>query len=253
MSVDNKKLTNRESINIKKQLQEKFQLSLSNLDSKVLSWLPSPISTTSTTRTTVSQTTSNTNDIKSSDVSTENNRDNFLNLPIIGQGCGISFDTTNNNNDNNGEKKSSYTVGDFINGGKSSSTKTNGKHKPAVVSEGIAKLKRKDNMNNTSKAMNALKNKLRNDNRNKFKNENQNQNQNQNSKNKNQTANQLRFQSLIQRNNNTNNTNKNNNNNKNSSSVNQDSDNDEDDNDEVLLRKSKSTAKKSNLKSKRPF
>ncbi|OWB49777.1 hypothetical protein B5S27_g1321 [[Candida] boidinii] len=252
--MDNKKLTNRESINIKKNLQEKFQLSLSNLDSKVLSWLPSPKSTRppSTTTTTV---TSDTNAIRSNSDSTENNRDQFLNSPIIGQGCGISFDTSNSNNDSD-EQKKTFTVGDFINGYKSSassSTSKNGKQRAAVVSEGIAKLKRKDNMNNTSKAMSALKNKLRNDNRNKFRNENQNQSQiqNQTFKNKNQTASQLRFQSLAQRNDNSN---KNNNtNNKIGSSANHESSDDEDDDDEVLLRKSKSSAKKTNLKSKRPF
>ncbi|ODV85382.1 hypothetical protein CANARDRAFT_28177 [[Candida] arabinofermentans NRRL YB-2248] len=123
---------NREQIKKKQQLQAQFQLSLSQVNSKILSWLPpADPAQQQTTKT----------------IEPELTR-SFENLPIIKPGAGLDLSSSKATNatSNSGNK-----IGDFVNG------------------SGIPTIQNSNSATSTeSVALRALKNKLRNDNRGKF-------------------------------------------------------------------------------------
>lgn len=120
------KVNRRQEIKKKEELQAKFQLAISHTNNKILNWLEP-----------------NNNEIAHND----EEKNSFLNLPIIPQGSGLS-----------NIEKSNKSIGDFIN---SDETK-------------FKRLQDGNNSNNSlrktnSKPMMALMNKMRNTNRDKAK------------------------------------------------------------------------------------
>lgn len=128
------KLNRRQEIKKKEELQAKFQLAISHTNNKILNWLEP-----------------NNNEIAHND----EEKNSFLNLPIIPQGSGLS-----------NIEKSNKSIGDFIN---SDETK-------------FKRLQDGNNSNslrkNNSKPMMALMNRMRNTNRDKAKKKGFNQNMN---------------------------------------------------------------------------
>lgn len=151
----------------KKELQARLQLAVSNTNSLVSSWLKPLVDT-------------------SNSVSNDKSKDDFLNLPIISNNSGLLL---SNSVDDDGIN----TIGDYMKTGKSLSTlsiKKKGLDKPNKV-----------NVVSSSKALNALQNKLRKGKRDEIRsgrNFSNNRNNNRNNNN---------------RSNNNNNVNRNNNNN----------------------------------------
>mmetsp|Transcript_4095 Transcript_4095/g.4012 ORF Transcript_4095/g.4012 Transcript_4095/m.4012 type:complete len:178 (+) Transcript_4095:124-657(+) len=129
------KVNRRQEIKKKEELQAKFQLAISHTNNKILNWLEP-----------------NNNEIAHND----EEKNSFLNLPIIPQGSGLS-----------NIEKSNKSIGDFIN---SDETK-------------FKRLQDGNNSNsslrkNNSKPMMALMNRMRNTNRDKTKKKGFNQNMN---------------------------------------------------------------------------
>lgn len=154
----------REEIKKKEALQAKFQLSMAQNNARAMSWLTPSSSATSASSSTkpISGNTANTSKVPGSNQNIDDSNDEFMNLRVIPPGSGL------------GSTKSTQRIGDFF---QQFNTDPNSN-----------KLKNKDNTNNNavgdvrrnggsagnsgsggSRAMNALLNKMRNENREKIK------------------------------------------------------------------------------------
>lgn len=144
------KLNNRKDIKQKEELQAQFQLAISKANETVLSWLrPGQVNSTLDT-----------------DLSVDALQ--FLNLPVIPLGQGLSLSESNEDDESN-----IHTIGDFINGDKKLSSLAKKKRAGATLSDRINRINNRHKISkNDNRALVGLKNKLRNDTRNQVRRDN---------------------------------------------------------------------------------